>query len=65
MTMNTILRPLLGKRVYLGDVIVMAATFEEYLRLLREVFTMMRNAGLTVKLGKCTFLRKGITLFGC
>lgn len=43
-TMNTILKPILGAvvLVYLDDIIVMAATFEEHLRLLREVFTFLR-----------------------
>lgn len=41
--MNMIFRPLLGKGVliYLEDIIVITATFEGYLRLLREVFTLL------------------------
>lgn len=60
--MNTILRSLLGKGVllYLDDIIVMAAIREEYLMLLRKVFTLLRNAGLSEKLEKCKFLRKQI-----
>lgn len=58
--MNTILRLLLGSGVlvYLEGIIVMAAIFQEHLRLLREVFTLLHNAGLTVKLEKCKFLKK-------
>lgn len=64
--MNTILKHLIGKSalVYLDDVIVPAATFEEHLRLLREVLSLLRNAGLTVKLEKCTFLKKKIKYLG-
>lgn len=61
-TINTIHRPLLSKEVliYLGDIIVMEATFEEHLRLLREIFTLLRNARLTVNFDKCKFFRKYI-----
>lgn len=44
--MITIHKPLLDKDVlvYLDDIIVIAATFEEHLRL-REVFMLLQNAG--------------------
>lgn len=43
--MNTILKPLLAKVVlfYLDDIIVIAPTFEEQLRLLRDFFTLLGN----------------------
>lgn len=52
--MNTIHKLLLDMDVlvYLDDIIVMAATFEDHLRL-REVLTLLENAGLMVKLEKC------------
>lgn len=64
--MDTILRLLLSKLilVYLDDIIVMAATFEEHLRLVRKLFTLLGNAGLTVKLDTCKFLRKEIKYLG-
>lgn len=57
--MNTIHKSLLDKvvLVYLDDIIVMAATFEEDTK---EVFTLFRNAGLAVRLEKCKFLRNVI-----
>lgn len=64
--MNTILKPLLGKGVfvYLDDIIVMAATFLEHWRILGEVFRLLRNAGLAVKFEKCKFLTKEIEYLG-
>lgn len=57
--MNTILKPLLGKSmlVHLDDIIKMASTFEEHLRLLKEVFTLLRNAELTVKFENLNILK--------
>lgn len=48
--MNNTFRPLLvkGVLVYLDDILVVVATFKEHLKLLREVFTLLRIAGLTV-----------------
>lgn len=38
----------------------MANMFQNHLMLLMEVFTLLRNAGLTVKLEKCMLIRKEI-----
>lgn len=59
--MNTIFKPLLGKGilVYLDDFIVISATFDEHLRFLREAFTLLKNAGLTVKLEKVQVYAEG------
>lgn len=48
--MKTILKPLLDEDVmdYLDDIIVMTTTFEEHLRLLKEVLNLLWNVGLTV-----------------
>lgn len=48
----------------MGNIIIMAATFEEHLRLSRKVFNLLRNASLTVKLEKCKFLKKEIKHLG-
>lgn len=45
-----------GVQVHLDDIIAMAASLE----LLREVFTLLRNAGLTIKLLKNRFFRRQI-----
>lgn len=67
--MNTMLKPLIGKGVlvYLDDIIIiiMAATFEQHLRLFREVFTLKSIKGTTHgKFEKCNFLRNEIRYFG-
>lgn len=64
--MNKILRPSIGKRalVYLDDNIVIAVTFEKHLELLRKVFTLLRNDGLTVKLENYKFLRRELKNLG-
>lgn len=41
--------------VYLDDVIVFSATFDEHLRRLKTVFEAIRSAGLTLKPEKCHF----------
>lgn len=58
--MNNILQLLhfKGVLVYLDDIILMAATFDDYLKLLRKVFTLLRDDGITVKLEKCKFLKR-------
>lgn len=60
MAMNTILTALLlkGVLIYLDDIIVMAATLELRLKLIRKVCTSLRNFRLTVKLEKGKVLRK-------
>lgn len=63
-TINTNLRLLLGKGVliYLDNFIVMITAYEEHLRLLRDFFTFLKNAGLRMKSEKCKNTRK--KLFG-
>lgn len=60
--MNKILRPLLCKCVliYLDDIIVMAANFEDDLELLKEVINLLRINGSTVTLEKNGVLRNEI-----
>ena len=41
--------------VYLDDVIIVSATFEEHMRSLREIFERFRKAGILLKVKKCLF----------
>ncbi len=41
--------------VYLDDVIVFSATFEDHVRDVQDVLTIIRDAGLSLKLKKCEF----------
>ena len=57
-TFNRVMRRVLGKMQGVGcfvdDIIVFTDTWEEHLKILREVFSRLRAAGLTVKPSKCT-----------
>ena len=50
--------------VYLDDILVMGATFEEHLFNLRCVFDRLRNAGLRLKPSKCYLARKEVEYLG-
>ena len=50
--------------VYLDDIIVWSATFDEHLHRLRQVFDRIRKAGQKLKPAKCQFLKKQVTFLG-
>ena len=50
--------------VYLDDVIVFSRSFDEHLVNLECVFERLAQAGLTLKLSKCTFCRKEVRYLG-
>ena len=50
--------------VYLDDIIVWSATFDEHLHRLRQVFDRIRRAGQKLKPAKCQFLKKQVTFLG-
>lgn len=54
---NTVLKPLIGKivLVYLDNVIILEANFEERFKLLWKLFNLLRISGLTLKLEKYKF----------
>lgn len=49
---------------YLDDVIIPSATMDEALQRLRRVLQLFREAGLTVNIKKCHFLKKRIEYLG-
>ena len=49
---------------YSDDVVVFSQTWEDHLNHLRTVLTRLTEAGLTVKLGKCSFARKDVLFLG-
>ena len=49
---------------YLDDIIVFAATWEEHLACLRQVFERLRHAQLKPGAGKCTFAAKEVSYLG-
>lgn len=64
--MNQVLRKFLGKfaAVYLDDIIIYSATFEQHLDHLHQVFNVLRQACLKIKLRKCFFCFPNITFLG-
>ncbi|GFY34516.1 retrovirus-related Pol polyprotein from transposon opus [Trichonephila clavipes] len=54
---DIILRPVLGKyiSVYMGDVNISSPSFARHVELLREVFKLLQEAGLTLDKNKCNF----------
>ena len=64
--MNQVLRKFLGKfaAVYLDDIIIYSATFEQHLDHLHQVFNALRQACLKIKLRKCFFCFPNITFLG-
>ena len=49
---------------YLDDIIVFAATWEEHLSRLRQVFERLRHAKLKLGAEKCTFTAKEVSYLG-
>lgn len=64
--MDGVLRGLKPKQcmVYLDDVIIFSTTIEQHAQRLREVFSRLRNARLTVNIEKCNFAVKKVTYLG-
>lgn len=50
--------------VYLDDIIIRSATFEQHLQDLRAVFDRLRNNGLKLKLKKCAFAMATVEFLG-
>ncbi len=53
-----------GAYVYLDDVLVTGATFEEHIQILGQVFERIRQAGLKIKLRKCVFAAPKVPYLG-
>jgi transposase InsO family protein len=64
--MNVVLADLhwLAVLIYLDDILVFSATFEDHLKHLEGVFTRLRSAGLTIKPAKCQFLMDRLVYLG-
>ena len=53
-----------GVVVYLDDIIIHSKTVQEHFRLLREVFSRLRKAGLKLSPSKCKFFQETIEVLG-
>ncbi|GFY05509.1 retrovirus-related Pol polyprotein from transposon 297 [Trichonephila clavipes] len=63
---DIILKPVIGRfvSVYMDDVIITSPSFNEHLDHLNQVFTLLRNAGLTLNKDKCHFARDKLKYLG-
>lgn len=50
--------------VYLDDVIICTSTFDEHIRVLREVISRVTKAGLTLNRDKCNFVKSELKYLG-
>lgn len=64
--MNTVFAPLLrkGVLVFMDDILIYAPSMEEHLRLLQQVFAILRDNQLFMKLSKCAFAQTEIEYLG-
>ena len=64
--MNSVLAGLMGNSVfcYLDDVIIASKTIQEHLDTLSQVLSRFAQAGLKLKLSKCSFLKRQISFLG-
>lgn len=64
---NHVLKPLLREKliqVYIDDILLGTETIEEHLRILKELFNILRLNKLTVQVKKCQFLKTKIDFLG-
>ncbi|GFW85144.1 retrovirus-related Pol polyprotein from transposon 297 [Trichonephila clavipes] len=63
---DIILKPVIGRfvSVYMDDVIITSPSFNEHLYHLNQVFTLLRDAGLTLNKDKCQFASDKLKYFG-
>ncbi|GFY07044.1 retrovirus-related Pol polyprotein from transposon 297 [Trichonephila clavipes] len=63
---DIILKPVIGRfvSVYMDDVIITSPSFKDHLDHLTQVFTLLRDAGLTLNKEKCHFARDKLKYLG-
>jgi hypothetical protein len=48
----------------MDDILLYTETYEDHIKLLKEVFHRLEKAGLKLKLNKCKFARKSVRYLG-
>ncbi|GFX69893.1 retrovirus-related Pol polyprotein from transposon 297 [Trichonephila clavipes] len=63
---DIILQPVIGRfvMVYINDAIITSPSFNEHINHLNQVFTLLREAGLTLNKDKCHFARDKLKYLG-
>ena len=63
--MDNLLRPRHSfSSAYIDDIVVYCSTWQEHLSHLKSILSTLRDAGLTVKLWKCTFAKEEVSFLG-
>ncbi|KFM71017.1 Transposon Ty3-I Gag-Pol polyprotein, partial [Stegodyphus mimosarum] len=64
--MDIVLKPVLGKStlIYLDDIIITSSSLEQHIKDLQEVFSLLKEAGLTINASKCKFATKELKYLG-
>lgn len=62
--MNKVVAHLEGVAVFLDDVVLCSETWESHLHRIRQLFTRLAQANLTINLAKCEFAKATVTYLG-
>lgn len=64
--MNIVLAPVnrKGVLVFIDDILIHSATLERHIQLMRQVFQLLNEHQLKIKLSKCSFARTNLTYLG-
>jgi len=64
--MNSVLHPLIGVSVlcYLDDILIYSPTLEQHIKDVTEVFDLLRQHQLYVKLSKCELFKHEVSFLG-
>ena len=61
---HAIVQGLAGCEAYIDDVIIYSSTWEEHIKIMKELFERLKKANLTVNLAKSDFLRATVEYLG-
>ena len=62
--MQTALKDIADVTVYLDDILIFSATWEEHLRTIKKVLIALRKAGLKLQPTKCEFVKQNVEYLG-
>jgi len=63
--MDTVLRGLEFCFCYIDDILIASRSEEEHKNHLKQIFTKLKQYGLTINIDKCVFFQKEIRYLGC